>query len=56
MNEIASLNVNSGPPLRPMYGLPSSVNSTVIAEPGSPGPASVYLETFPIFELGKIAT
>ena len=39
-NEIASLNVNSGPPFSPMNLWPSSSKLTVITAPSVPGPAA----------------
>src|SRR5687767_16007647 len=36
-NETASVNLNSGPPFKPMNCSPSSSNSTVITLPSGPG-------------------
>jgi hypothetical protein len=58
-SEMASLNVNTGPPFSAVNGWPSSSNATVITVPaGLPWisrPASPYRVTLTIFELLKIA-
>src|SRR5271156_4087917 len=41
-NETASVNLKCGPPLSATNFIPSSSNSTVIADPVGPGPASPY--------------
>jgi hypothetical protein len=52
-NEIASLNVNWGPPFNARNGCPSSSKLTVMTVPAGRGPASPYRDTSLMFEFGK---
>ena len=52
-NEIASLNVKSGPPFSAVNAWPSSSKLTVITIPSGRGPADPYRVISPIFELGN---
>src|ERR1035437_5174321 len=55
-SEMASVNVNSVPPLRAWIWRPSRVNVTDIALPGRSGPPSPYRETPRIHEFGNMET
>src|SRR5579863_6542862 len=55
-NEMASVNLKSGPPLSAKKSCPSSWNLADITVPFGPGPASPYRVTLPTFEFLKIET
>src|SRR5271157_1584990 len=53
-NEMASVNLNSGPPFNAMNSCPSSSNVAVMTVPAVPGPSSPYRLMLPILEFLKI--
>jgi len=53
-NEVASLNVNCGPPFRATNFCPCTSKLTVITVPSGRGPAAPYRVISPSVELGKI--
>ena len=53
MSEIATVNVNCGPPLSAVSCCPSISKATVSTDPGLPGPTSVYRDVLRTFEFLK---